>query len=538
MMFSTLQEDVTDSGADSPSISPDYLKLPVEDVEICGDEGVVLVADSLAGVPNETTWALYRYNSKVDQSGGSTPDSLANLSRADADNRNFSSSHTFTSGSARVIVPNSMDIYNAILDIFPGTTTDNAIARWGGTSGDVLQDSAPTIDDDGNLNMQSHGVGSVEHYDREYIAAPGEIQTAIDAAATEADANNITSQPTALVRLEPGEVYDPSSMITIKEGVVLDCSGAYFEITSDIDVFYLEGLSQLLNINGHVNTSYTSNFIRVDTGAGYWDGKYACDTNYSQVIVTGNINGHTNGGTGLYLNDAGSYGITVGCRFNLNISKFKNGLLVDGGTGSWVNGITANLTLALNRYDFHQVGNVGFQSEVYGIIQNGGTYNGNNCINIYNETTNVSINFFGRLWDPKRGNTVIDGEKITVMGPGLNEVDDYCNTTSSIAINTMYYPGFELINLDNGQKLSFQPDTAQAAWELFDGDGNQHGKIKDGQIIIGGASNLVLWEHTSEPTVKNRGMLALADGSTWNPGSGRGIYLYDEDTGSWDFVGG
>ena len=32
-------------------------------------------------------------------------------------------------------------------------------------------------------------------------------------------------------------------------------------------------------------------------------------------------------------------------------------------------------------------------------------------------------------------------------------------------------------------------------------------------------------------------MLAMADGSDWNPGSGKGLYRYDTDTSSWVYIG-
>jgi len=38
----------------------------------------------------------------------------------------------------------------------PDSSTDHAIARWDGTDGSLLQDSYPTIDDDGNLDMQGN----------------------------------------------------------------------------------------------------------------------------------------------------------------------------------------------------------------------------------------------------------------------------------------------------------------------------------------------------------------------------------------------
>lgn len=37
---------------------------------------------------------------------------------------------------------------------------------------------------------------------------------------------------------------------------------------------------------------------------------------------------------------------------------------------------------------------------------------------------------------------------------------------------------------------------------------------------------------TAEPTDKVQGMVAYADGTSWNPGSGAGLYLYSGS--SWD----
>lgn len=39
--------------------------------------------------------------------------------------------------------------------------------------------------------------------------------------------------------------------------------------------------------------------------------------------------------------------------------------------------------------------------------------------------------------------------------------------------------------------------------------------------------------YAAEPADKNDGRLVLADGTNWNPGSGRGFYRYDETSGIW-----
>jgi len=41
----------------------------------------------------------------------------------------------------------------------PVSSTDNAIARWDGTTGETLQDSLVTIDDSGNVNAVSYKAG-------------------------------------------------------------------------------------------------------------------------------------------------------------------------------------------------------------------------------------------------------------------------------------------------------------------------------------------------------------------------------------------
>ena len=39
------------------------------------------------------------------------------------------------------------------------------------------------------------------------------------------------------------------------------------------------------------------------------------------------------------------------------------------------------------------------------------------------------------------------------------------------------------------------------------------------------------------PKKPRTGMVVLADGTDWDPGSGRGVYVYDEDISAWRFLG-
>lgn len=44
-------------------------------------------------------------------------------------------------------------------------------------------------------------------------------------------------------------------------------------------------------------------------------------------------------------------------------------------------------------------------------------------------------------------------------------------------------------------------------------------------------------ERNSAPTKPKHGMIVLADGTNWNPGSGKGIYWYDSAGPTWEFLG-
>jgi len=48
---------------------------------------------------------------------------------------------------------------------------------------------------------------------------------------------------------------------------------------------------------------------------------------------------------------------------------------------------------------------------------------------------------------------------------------------------------------------------------------------------------LELVEYHEAPVRPYNGMKVIADGSDWNPGSGRGVYWYDGDGSSWEFLG-
>jgi len=49
--------------------------------------------------------------------------------------------------------------------------------------------------------------------------------------------------------------------------------------------------------------------------------------------------------------------------------------------------------------------------------------------------------------------------------------------------------------------------------------------------------SLQLEEWNYEPKNKIQNMIIMADGTNWNPGSGRGVYRYEAGTDSWVHLG-
>ncbi len=49
--------------------------------------------------------------------------------------------------------------------------------------------------------------------------------------------------------------------------------------------------------------------------------------------------------------------------------------------------------------------------------------------------------------------------------------------------------------------------------------------------------HFIMEELFVEPKVKRNNMVVLADGTSWNPGSGAGMYRYIAATNTWIFIG-
>lgn len=55
--------------------------------------------------------------------------------------------------------------------------------------------------------------------------------------------------------------------------------------------------------------------------------------------------------------------------------------------------------------------------------------------------------------------------------------------------------------------------------------------------VLEGVEDVQLPKLHVEPDKRVDGMLAYADGTDWNPGSGQGVYIWKEDSGAWALLG-
>lgn len=94
-----------------------------------------------------------------------------------------------------------------------GGSTDHAIARWDGTGGDLLQDSYPTIDDSGNVDLQG---AELRDYRDQVIAANSGAAYEIDWSAAGVVELTLTDSPTlTFANLAAGRAI---TLILIQDG--------------------------------------------------------------------------------------------------------------------------------------------------------------------------------------------------------------------------------------------------------------------------------------------------------------------------------
>jgi len=82
----------------------------------------------------------------------------------------------------------------------------------------------------------------------------------------------------------------------------------------------------------------------------------------------------------------------------------------------------------------------------------------------------------------------------------------------------------------------FEPQVPQAK-SLEDLARWVHMELQELARAFGGVETVILPELHVEPAKRVNGHVVYADGVSWNPGAGRGIYVYDSFTASWRFLG-
>jgi len=231
-------------------------------------------------------------------------------------------------------------------------------ASAGGGSGDDgtddgTDDSDDTDDSDGSDGTDdggdnTNGNGDTGEVTQEYYVQPGEVQSALDDAAANGGGG---------VHLDPNQVYNqPSSPWQIKPDVTLYFEGARMVGDggrSNTDFMHLH--PGALVMEPHIDLYNGGNGYTPDNN--YNASVFVCDTKYGEYfangtgIRNGQIEGETDGGTGLYLRVSENKSFITHNRFELTIDNardFRNyssiGTAVymetgDGLDDAWINSV-------------------------------------------------------------------------------------------------------------------------------------------------------------------------------------------------------
>lgn len=156
----------------------------------------------------------------------------------------------------------------------PGSSTDNAITRFNGTGGKLLQNSLVTIDDSGNISVP----GTVDGRD---IAADGTKLDGIEALADVTDETNVlaalsgasvTSTPVATndkVLIQDTSAADSLKTITVQSIVDLAGGGAVDSVNSQTGTVVLDAddISDTATTNKFTTAGDISKLAGIETGA-------------------------------------------------------------------------------------------------------------------------------------------------------------------------------------------------------------------------------------------------------------------------------
>lgn len=260
-----------------------------------------------------------------------------------------------------------------VLVIGPGSSTNNAIARWDGATGEVLQDSAVTIADDGSVTINGTGVtGHLLNLVQDTVS--GEFIEAVNSAAVAIfhvrsdGANNAHIRAFAATGVAFAELLDTEINFNpvagpVRIGALTGATDANLYITdAGGDAVELLDLNQTGAQPGRVRVFVgdrdPSGVVSAEPGSQYWreDG-----VNSTEYINTGAVTGTTwtdlatgGGGTpggadtNVQFNEGGAFGGDPAFLWDTATQLFTvNGMTVDSGGNVVIVGDAASTAFAL-----------------------------------------------------------------------------------------------------------------------------------------------------------------------------------------------
>lgn len=409
-------------------------------------------------------------------------------------------------------------------------------------------------DSDALLELPDHAGVDIQRAEAEAVngvlyAEPGEIQAKID---QHYDAGN-----DGVVKLY-AQTYDEGAEIHVKPGVTLDFNGATLTVSGDHNGLFMDNRSAATNVNIHIEAgpdTFSSDAVVLDSSRIIDSDAPRYENVYTQagyelgnaknwgVSIDGQLRGNI-AGTGLALRAYGPGGIFTN-HINLDIYFFDVGILADDGgkgreyKGGWINGVDIWTYLQGNRVQIDHQGDGGFNTMVYGHMQNGW----NTDYQIRNQTTNdaSSCTFVGQIWDSAGVN------KSGLAGPNINVLTANHMAHELARNSPEAEQGSITTSWHHNKRRVGQASTGDVwQWEYADdglvlkqwGTGGLWQWERGGRVGPGDGGYLQLVpEDLSGRTPDDPGELAIDDGSNTNSGKME-LAIGQSSNGEWYTMGG
>lgn len=370
------------------------------------------------------------------------------------------------------------------------------------------------------------------------FAEPGELQAVINA--VEADGGG-------LVKLYSNRTYDPAAEVHVKPGVRLDCNGATFLLTSDIDYFFLDNNTRLYNLYAQLDSgltlSNTNAVITLDSSRA--SDPYRAFIGSAAKVHNATIFGNSNdSGTALRLTAGNSQSITIGTQFtDLKIGRMGHGIHFDCGDSAATEFVAADfsgLAIAGCVKQIRQTGTAGHAvSTIFGTLQCGATVTDNVIIN--EGSVDFSVNFFGTLFDAQQANAtpLVGGGINCLLLPkasdyGLDTLTDGSTNQFVAVMGNPFRSAFEFVG-ESGNVHHFDGQKSNRLEYRMDGTelfhiGDNGGFAPVEQDLSGVAVDAY---HDKEIYLHDGANSITADGGTT---SAAGYYAWDDTNSEWTAI--